>query len=149
MLGKLFRKVLRWGKPGDSGIPREGSSCISSGSYSGLRGCPGKYPPSRSSDVRRTCDNPHGNRRTDHIPPGKAFSTCSSHMIVISLTFGSGIFMYVKPSVKQRISFSKGISVLNTSVVPFLNPFIYTLRNQQVKKAFMNTIHRVVSFSKE
>ncbi|XP_032201548.1 olfactory receptor 6C74-like [Mustela erminea] len=77
----------------------------------------------------------------------KAFSTCSSHMIVISLSYGSCIFMYVKPSVKQRISFSKGIAVLNTSVAPLLNPFIYTLRNQQVKKAFMNMIYRVVSFS--
>nr|XP_014683699.2 olfactory receptor 6C74-like [Equus asinus] len=77
----------------------------------------------------------------------KAFSTCSSHMIVISLSYGSCIFMYVKPSVKQRISLSKGIAVLNTSIAPLLNPFIYTLRNQQVKKAFMNTVHRVVPFS--
>ncbi|XP_077622196.1 olfactory receptor 6C74-like [Crocuta crocuta] len=79
----------------------------------------------------------------------KAFSTCSSHMIVISLSYGSCIFMYVKPSVKQRISFSKGIALLNTSIAPLLNPFIYTLRNQQVKKAFMNMIHRVVSFSRK
>ncbi|EDL24676.1 olfactory receptor family 6 subfamily C member 69B [Mus musculus] len=79
----------------------------------------------------------------------KAFSTCSSHMIVISLSYGSCIFMYVKPSVKQRVSISKGISVLNTSVAPLLNPFIYTLRNQQVKKAFINTVHRIVSFSKK
>ncbi|XP_004648229.1 olfactory receptor 6C74-like [Octodon degus] len=77
----------------------------------------------------------------------KAFSTCSSHMIVISLSYGSCIFMYVKPSVKQKISLSKGISVLNTSVAPLLNPFIYTLRNQQVKKAFVNIIHRVANFS--
>ncbi|XP_011216361.2 olfactory receptor 6C74 [Ailuropoda melanoleuca] len=77
----------------------------------------------------------------------KAFSTCSSHMIVISLSYGSCIFMYVKPSVKQKVSFSKGIAVLNTSVAPLLNPFIYTLRNQQVQKAFMNMVHRVVSFS--
>ncbi|XP_022348196.1 LOW QUALITY PROTEIN: olfactory receptor 6C74-like [Enhydra lutris kenyoni] len=76
----------------------------------------------------------------------KAFSTCSSHMIVISLSYGSCISMYVKPSVKQRTSFSKGIAVLNTSVAPLLNPFIYTLRNQQVKKAFMNVVHKTVSF---
>ncbi|XP_046539401.1 olfactory receptor 6C74-like [Equus quagga] len=76
----------------------------------------------------------------------KAFSTCSSHMIVISLSYGSCIFMYVKPSVKQRISFPKGIAMLNTSIAPLLNPFIYTLQNQQVKKAFMNMVHRVVSF---
>ncbi|XP_077622198.1 olfactory receptor 6C74-like [Crocuta crocuta] len=79
----------------------------------------------------------------------KAFSTCSSHMIVISLSYGSCIFMYVKPSVKQRISFSKGIALLNTSIAPLLNPFIYTLRNQQVKKALMNMIHTVVSFSRK
>ncbi|XP_047644426.1 olfactory receptor 6C74-like [Phacochoerus africanus] len=77
----------------------------------------------------------------------KAFSTCSSHMIVISLSYGSCIFMYAKPSVKQRVSFSKGIAVLSTSVAPLLNPFIYSLRNQQVKNAFMNMIHRIVSFS--
>lgn len=75
----------------------------------------------------------------------KAFSTCSSHMIVISLSYGSCIFMYVKPSVKERVSFSKGIAVLNTSVAPLLNPFIYTLRNQQVKTSFMNMVHRAVS----
>ncbi|XP_040610209.1 olfactory receptor 6C74-like [Mesocricetus auratus] len=79
----------------------------------------------------------------------KAFSTCSSHMIVISLSYGSCIFMYVKPSVKQRVSISKGISVLNTSVAPLLNPFIYTLRNEQVKRAFINTIHRIASLSKK
>uniref|UniRef100_A0A4X1V9Z9 Olfactory receptor n=1 Tax=Sus scrofa TaxID=9823 RepID=A0A4X1V9Z9_PIG len=79
----------------------------------------------------------------------KAFSTCSSHMIVISLSYGSCVFMYVKPSVKQRVSFYKGIALLNTSVAPLLNPFIYSLRNQQVRKAFMSLIHRIVSFSKK
>ena len=72
----------------------------------------------------------------------KAFSTCSSHMIVISLSYGSCIFMYVKPSAKQRISLMKGVVVLNTSVAPILNPFIYTLRNQQVKQAFKNLLQR-------
>ncbi|XP_073070395.1 olfactory receptor 6C74-like [Manis javanica] len=75
----------------------------------------------------------------------KAFSTCSSHMILISLSYGNCIFIYVKPPVKQKVSFSKGIAVLNTSVAPFLNPFIYTLWNQKVKHAFINMIHRVVS----
>ncbi|XP_004468301.1 olfactory receptor 6C74-like [Dasypus novemcinctus] len=79
----------------------------------------------------------------------KAFSTCSSHMIVISLSYGSCIFIYVKPSVQQRISFSKGISVLNTSAAPLLNPFIYTLRNQQVKIAFIHMIQRIFSFTKK
>ncbi|XP_008838172.2 olfactory receptor 6C6-like [Nannospalax galili] len=66
----------------------------------------------------------------------KAFSTCSSHMVVVSLTYGSCIFMYMKTSAKERVTLNKSVSVLNTSVIPLLNPFIYTLRNQQVKEAF-------------
>ncbi|XP_076776936.1 olfactory receptor 6C6-like isoform X1 [Arvicanthis niloticus] len=76
----------------------------------------------------------------------KAFSTCSSHMVVVSITYGSCIFMYVKTSAKERVTLNKGIAVLNTSVAPLLNPFIYTLRNQQVKEAFKNVFHRFCSF---
>uniref|UniRef100_A0A8D0W675 Olfactory receptor n=1 Tax=Sus scrofa TaxID=9823 RepID=A0A8D0W675_PIG len=72
----------------------------------------------------------------------KAFSTCSSHMIVVSLSYGSCIFMYIKPSARERVTLSKGVAVLNTSVAPLLNPFIYTLRNQQVKQAFRNMVQR-------
>uniref|UniRef100_G3ULG5 G-protein coupled receptors family 1 profile domain-containing protein n=1 Tax=Loxodonta africana TaxID=9785 RepID=G3ULG5_LOXAF len=70
----------------------------------------------------------------------KAFSTCSSHMIVVSISYGSCIFMYVKTSAKEGVAFTKGIAVLNTSVAPMLNPFIYSLRNQQVKQAFKNLL---------
>ncbi|XP_077908508.1 olfactory receptor 6C65-like [Ictidomys tridecemlineatus] len=65
----------------------------------------------------------------------KAFSTCSSHMIVVSISYGSCIFMYVKTSAKEGEALTKGIAMLNTSVAPMLNPFIYSLRNQQVKQA--------------
>lgn len=74
----------------------------------------------------------------------KAFSTCSSHMIVVSLSYGSCIFMYIKPSASERVTLSKGVAVLNTSVAPLLNPFIYTLRNQQVQQAFKNMVQRMV-----
>ncbi|XP_004429243.1 PREDICTED: olfactory receptor 6C1 [Ceratotherium simum simum] len=77
----------------------------------------------------------------------KAFSTCSSHMIVISVSYGSCIFMYINPSAKDRVSLSKGVAVLNTSVAPMLNPFIYSLRNQQVKRAFMDMARKTVFFS--
>ncbi|XP_004466244.1 olfactory receptor 6C4 [Dasypus novemcinctus] len=76
----------------------------------------------------------------------KAFSTCSSHMIVISLSYGSCMFMYINPSAKEAGAFNKGISVLITSVTPLLNPFIYTLRNQQVKQAFKDTVKKIVKF---
>ena len=79
----------------------------------------------------------------------KAFSTCSSHMIVISISYGSCMFVYINPSAKDRVSLSKGVAVLNTSVAPMLNPFIYSLRNQQVKRAFMDMARKVAFFSRK
>ncbi|KAM6154235.1 olfactory receptor 6C4-like [Erethizon dorsatum] len=74
----------------------------------------------------------------------KAFSTCSSHMIVISLSYGSCIFMYIKPSAKEGVAFNKGVAVLSNSVAPLLNPFIYTLRNKQVKQAFKDMTRKIL-----
>ncbi|XP_021030538.1 olfactory receptor 6C1-like [Mus caroli] len=74
----------------------------------------------------------------------KAFSTCSSPMIVISISYGSCIFMYIKSSAADRASLTKGVAILNTSVATMLNPFIYSLRNQQVKQAFMNMARKMV-----
>ena len=79
----------------------------------------------------------------------KAFSTCSSHMIVVSITYGSCIFIYVKPSSKDKVTINKCVSVLTTSVAPMLNPFIYTLRNKQVKEAFTDLIKRISLMSKK
>ncbi|XP_004875520.1 olfactory receptor 6C2-like [Heterocephalus glaber] len=78
----------------------------------------------------------------------KAFSTCSSHMIVVSITYGSCIFIYVKPSAKDEVTINKGISLLITSISPMLNPFIYTLRNKQVKQAFHDSIKTAAFLSK-
>ncbi|XP_015416904.1 PREDICTED: LOW QUALITY PROTEIN: olfactory receptor 6C2-like [Myotis davidii] len=77
----------------------------------------------------------------------KAFSTCSSHMIVVSITYGSCIFIYIKPSAKDEVAINKGVSVLTTSVAPLLNPFIYTLRNKQVKQAFNDFVKRIIFLS--
>ncbi|XP_055250982.1 olfactory receptor 6C65-like [Moschus berezovskii] len=75
----------------------------------------------------------------------KAFSTCSSHMIVVSISYGSCIFMYVKTSAKEGVALTKGIAVLNTSIAPMLNPFIYSLRNHQVKQSFKNLVKKCFS----
>ncbi|XP_012507298.1 PREDICTED: olfactory receptor 6C2-like [Propithecus coquereli] len=75
----------------------------------------------------------------------KAFSTCSSHMMVVSITYGSCIFIYVKPSAKESV----GVIVLTTSIAPMLNPFIYTLRNKQVKQAFNDSVKRITFLSKK
>ncbi|XP_019524538.1 PREDICTED: olfactory receptor 6C2-like [Hipposideros armiger] len=73
----------------------------------------------------------------------KAFSTCSSHMIVVSITYGSCIFIYIKPSAKEEVAINKGVSLLTMSIAPLLNPFIYTLRNKQVKQAFIDTVKKI------
>ncbi|KAM9672002.1 olfactory receptor 6C2-like [Trichechus inunguis] len=79
----------------------------------------------------------------------KAFSTCSSHMIVVSITYGSCIFIYVKPSGKNSVAINKGVMMLTTSIAPMLNPFIYTLRNKQVKQGFHDLIKRIALFFKK
>ncbi|XP_062931058.1 olfactory receptor 6C2-like [Cynocephalus volans] len=78
----------------------------------------------------------------------KAFSTCSSHIIMVSITYGSCIFIYVKPSAKDEMTINKGVSVLTTSISPMLNPFIYTLRNKQVKKAFNKLVKKIILLAK-
>ncbi|KAM8980775.1 olfactory receptor 6C2-like [Sarcophilus harrisii] len=78
----------------------------------------------------------------------KAFSTCSSHMIVVSISYGSCIFMYVKSSANEMVALNKVVSVLMTSVAPVMNPFIYTLRNKQVKQAFRELVKKIAIFIK-
>ncbi|XP_051032288.1 olfactory receptor 6C2-like [Phodopus roborovskii] len=77
----------------------------------------------------------------------KAFSTCSSHMIVVSITYGSCIFIYINPSAKESVAINKGVAVLMTSIAPMLNPFIYTLRNKQVRQAFSDFFKKFAMIS--
>ncbi|XP_012305989.1 olfactory receptor 6C68 [Aotus nancymaae] len=79
----------------------------------------------------------------------KAFSTCSSHIIVVSITYGSCIFIYIKPSAKEEVNINKGVSVLISSISPMLNPFIYTLRNKQVKQAFHDALKKTAFLLKK
>lgn len=65
----------------------------------------------------------------------KAFSTCGSHLIVVVLFYGSGIFTYMRPNSKTIKEQDKMISVFYTVVTPMLNPIIYSLRNKDVKGA--------------
>ncbi|XP_004700922.1 olfactory receptor 6C68-like [Echinops telfairi] len=73
----------------------------------------------------------------------KAFSTCSSHMIVVSISYGSCIFIYIKTSGKEDVEINKSVSLLIASISPMLSPFIYTLRNKQVKQAFIDLIKKI------
>nr|XP_033818045.1 olfactory receptor 1361-like [Geotrypetes seraphini] len=72
----------------------------------------------------------------------KAFSTCSSHLIVVTLYFGSGSFTYFQPSSSYTHERNRVMTVMYTVVTPMLNPYIYSLRNNDVKGALRRTIAR-------
>ncbi|XP_049713407.1 olfactory receptor 151-like [Elephas maximus indicus] len=63
----------------------------------------------------------------------KAFSTCGSHLTVVGVLYGSMIFMYLKPASSSNMAQKKVASVFYTTVIPVLNPLIYSLRNKDVK----------------
>ncbi|XP_068927626.1 olfactory receptor 6C75-like [Petaurus breviceps papuanus] len=73
----------------------------------------------------------------------KAFSTCSSHLIVLFLIYGSCIFIYIKPNQSNRLDTNREAALMNTVVTPLLNPFIYTLRNKQFRLALRGTIYKM------
>ncbi|XP_006034176.2 olfactory receptor 5I1-like [Alligator sinensis] len=72
----------------------------------------------------------------------KTLSTCSSHMVAVALFFGTVSFMYAQPGSLSSPRLSKVLSVFYTLVIPMLNPFIYSLRNKDVKDALRRTISR-------
>ncbi|XP_007956900.1 olfactory receptor 8D1-like [Orycteropus afer afer] len=65
----------------------------------------------------------------------KAFSTCSSHLATVGVFYGSIIFLYFKPTSVSNTTQEKVASVFYTTVIPMLNPLIYSLRNKDVKEA--------------
>ncbi|XP_006876818.1 PREDICTED: olfactory receptor 8D2-like [Chrysochloris asiatica] len=72
----------------------------------------------------------------------KAFGTCGSHLIAVGVFYGSLTFMYFKPASSSNMAQEKVASVFYTTVIPMLNPLIYSLRNKDVKnvlKKFMCT----------
>ncbi|XP_006165811.1 olfactory receptor 5I1-like [Tupaia chinensis] len=72
----------------------------------------------------------------------KGFSTCASHLIVVTIYHGTLIFIYLRPSTGHSMDTDKVTSVFYTLIIPMLNPFIYSLRNKDVKSAFRKMISR-------
>ncbi|XP_062992662.1 olfactory receptor 6F1-like [Elgaria multicarinata webbii] len=72
----------------------------------------------------------------------KAFSTCFSHFVVVIIWYGSNILLFVKPSRQISLERTKIVSIFILIVVPLLNPFIYTLRNKEVREVLRNALHR-------
>ncbi|XP_014382845.1 LOW QUALITY PROTEIN: olfactory receptor 10A4-like [Alligator sinensis] len=73
----------------------------------------------------------------------KAFSTCSSHLVVVTLFFGTGTVMYLRPNSAYAPDIDKLLSLFYTVITPMLNPIIYSLRNKEVKEALRRVITRM------
>ncbi|XP_054850368.1 olfactory receptor 6C4-like [Eublepharis macularius] len=84
-----------------------------------------------------------------HLPSAKernrTFSTCSSHFLVVTLLYGSCIFVYIQPEQQRRLELNKEVSILNMLVSPLLNPFIYSFRNKGMQEALRVTGGRWLS----
>ncbi|KAG3280066.1 olfactory receptor 7C2-like [Ictidomys tridecemlineatus] len=74
----------------------------------------------------------------------KAFSTCGSHLLVVSLFYGSGLGVYLSSVATQSSRITLMASVMYTMVTPMLNPFIYSLRNRDIKVALGRVLSKMV-----
>ncbi|XP_002942279.2 olfactory receptor 11L1-like [Xenopus tropicalis] len=70
-----------------------------------------------------------------HTGRQKAFSTCSSHLAVVSMFYGTLIAIYLAPSKTRSQTISKVLSLLYTVVIPLVNPVIYSFRSKDIKDA--------------
>ncbi|NXF56242.1 O10A7 protein, partial [Oceanites oceanicus] len=67
----------------------------------------------------------------------KIFSTCSSHLIVVTLYCGSGSLIYLRPKARYPRDAKKFLPLIYTAITPMLNPLIYSLRNKDVKEVLI------------
>nr|XP_033817900.1 olfactory receptor 10A2-like [Geotrypetes seraphini] len=71
----------------------------------------------------------------------KSFSTCTSHLLVVTLFYLSGIYSYMRPYSKNTVDEEvKVVAVIYTVLTPMMNPLIYSLRNKEVKGALRRMI---------
>ncbi|KFO22248.1 Olfactory receptor 11H6 [Fukomys damarensis] len=86
-------------------------------------------------------------RAVVHVPTDsgrkKAFSTCASHLVVVSLFYGSVMVMYVSPGATNQPGLQKFVTMFYSIVTPFLNPLIYSLRNKEMKIALRKVFCKV------
>ncbi|XP_066110075.1 olfactory receptor 5B21-like [Saccopteryx bilineata] len=71
----------------------------------------------------------------------KVLSTCASHFLAISIFYGTVVFTYVQPHGFTNDTSDQVVSIFYTIIIPMLNPFIYSLRNQEVKDALQRKLH--------
>ncbi|XP_069805730.1 olfactory receptor 12D1-like [Dendropsophus ebraccatus] len=73
----------------------------------------------------------------------KVFSTCSSHLTIVTLFYGTAMSTYLGPSSETSLEKDRVAAILFTVITPTLNPIIYTLRNKEVKNSVQKLIKRV------
>nr|XP_008176431.1 olfactory receptor 6N1-like [Chrysemys picta bellii] len=78
----------------------------------------------------------------------KAFSTCSSHLIVVTIFYGSIMIVYLLPKSDTLRNLNKVLSLCYTVLTPLVNPLIYSLRNREVKEALCKAVSKYVAFTK-
>ncbi|XP_026579214.1 olfactory receptor 11L1-like [Pseudonaja textilis] len=71
----------------------------------------------------------------------KTFSTCSSHLTVVTLFYGTIVIVYVLPKTKTLRDLNKICSVFYTILTPLINPFVYSLRNKDIKQVLRKAIN--------
>ncbi|EHB10427.1 Olfactory receptor 8K3 [Heterocephalus glaber] len=76
----------------------------------------------------------------------KAFSTCGSHLTVVTVFYGTLIFIYMQPKSSHSFDSDKVASIFYTLVIPMLNPLIYSLRNKDVKYALHRTWENICKY---
>jgi olfactory receptor len=74
----------------------------------------------------------------------KAFSTCSSHLAVVGLFYGTLIFVYMRPKSYRAVNSDKVVSAFYTIFTPMLNPLIYSVRSKEVKGALRKWLEKLV-----
>ncbi|XP_072000320.1 olfactory receptor 2A5-like [Engystomops pustulosus] len=74
------------------------------------------------------------------VERSKAFSTCTSHIIVVVMFYCTAMVMYFGPSSQYSTDQEKYISVFYVLIIPMLNPLIYSLKNKEVKKTFLSRV---------
>ncbi|KAM9120780.1 olfactory receptor 10A7-like [Pangshura tecta] len=76
----------------------------------------------------------------------KTFSTCSSHLIVVTMFYGTLMIVYLLPKTNTLRDLNKVFSIFYTILTPMTNPFIYSLRNKKVKEALKKIFCKCADF---
>nr|XP_033799907.1 olfactory receptor 6C3-like [Geotrypetes seraphini] len=74
----------------------------------------------------------------------KTFSTCSSHLTVVLLFYGTTVAVYLRPQSAYSMNLNKLLTVVYITVIPLFNPLIYSLRNKELKEILCKTIRRTI-----